>query len=236
LGRRSSKELHRCLDVIRRALLVCGILASLLYAGMNVFIAGQWEGYSSASQTVSELSAIGAPTRALWVRLGIVYTLLMAAFGWGIWRASARNRPLLVSGVLLAIYGVLGLFWPPMHLRAVLASGGATLTDTLHLVWAMLTVVLMVSAIGFASTAFERGFRRYSIATVLTLLVFGTLTTLDAPSVSANLPTPWIGVWERVNIAAFLLWVIVFALHLWPVQHSRGARDAGVSHGHIEAI
>ena len=45
---------------------------------MNVFVAMQWENYSSVSQTVSELSAIDAPTRPLWVPLGIVYTLLVS--------------------------------------------------------------------------------------------------------------------------------------------------------------
>jgi hypothetical protein len=68
-----------------RDLLACGILASLLYAAMNVFIPLQWEGYSSASQTVSELSAIGAPTRALWVVFGTIYTVVFVAFGWGVW-------------------------------------------------------------------------------------------------------------------------------------------------------
>jgi hypothetical protein len=58
----------------RKILLVCGVLSSVLYVAMNVFVAMQWAGYSSASQTVSELSAIGAPTRPLWVPLGLVYT------------------------------------------------------------------------------------------------------------------------------------------------------------------
>ena len=47
-----------------RISLICGIASSLLYVAMNVFVPMQWEGYSSASQTVSELSAIGAPTRS----------------------------------------------------------------------------------------------------------------------------------------------------------------------------
>ena len=55
----------------RRLLLCCGIISSLLYVAMNVFVAMQWKDYSSTSQTVSELSAIGAPTRSLWVALGI---------------------------------------------------------------------------------------------------------------------------------------------------------------------
>ena len=66
--------------MLRKALLVCGILSSLLYVAMNVFVAMQWEGYSSVSQTVSELSAIGAPTRSLWVLPGAVYTVLVTAF------------------------------------------------------------------------------------------------------------------------------------------------------------
>lgn len=43
-----------------KVLLVCGILSSLLYVAMNVFVPMLFEGYSLASQTVSELSAIGA--------------------------------------------------------------------------------------------------------------------------------------------------------------------------------
>ena len=61
--------------MLRKASLICGILSSLLYAAMTVFIAMQWEGYSSASQTVSELSAIGAPTRSLWLLPGALYTV-----------------------------------------------------------------------------------------------------------------------------------------------------------------
>ena len=108
----------------RKILLTCGIVSSLLYVAMNVLVPMQWEGFSSASQTVSELSAIGAPTRSLWVPLGVTYTLLVAAFGWGVWASARQNRPLRVAGGLLVAYGVIGLAWPPMHLREVLAAGG----------------------------------------------------------------------------------------------------------------
>src|SRR5687767_10253587 len=71
-------------------LLVCGIASALLYAAMVAFVAMRWQGYSSASQTVSELSAIGAPTRPLWVALAGVHTLLVTAFGCGVWLAAGR--------------------------------------------------------------------------------------------------------------------------------------------------
>jgi hypothetical protein len=101
-----------------------------------------------------------------------------------------------------------------MHQRAVLAAGGGTLTDTMHIVWTIVTNVFFMLEIGFGAAAFGKRFRFYSIVTMVILIVFGTLTGLDAPGVSANLPTPWIGVWERIIIGAFLLWVIVLAFTL----------------------
>lgn len=211
--------------MIRRTLLVCGILSSILYAAMTVFVALQWEGYSSASQTVSELSAIGAPTRPLWVPLGIVYTLLVAAFGWGVLASARGNRPLHVAGNVLVVYGIIGLAWPPMHPREVLAAGGGTLTDTMHLGFAMVTVVLMLLALGFGAVALGRRFRLYSIATILILAACGTLTALNAPRVGANLPTPWAGVWERINIGVFLVWVVVLAMSLLRLRGTGAVTD-----------
>jgi hypothetical protein len=209
----------------RKALLLCGILSSLLYVAMNVFVPMLWEGYSSASQTVSELSAIDTPTRPLWVALGIAYALLVAAFGWGVWGSASENRPLRVVGGLLVASGLIGLGWPPMHQRAVLAAGGGTLTDTLHIVWSMVTVPLFMLEIGFGAAAFGKRFRFYSIATMVILVVFtGVLTGMDAPRIQANLPTPWVGVWERIGIGAFLLWVVVLAITLLRVRNTQDVR------------
>ena len=199
---------------MRRLLLGCGILSSLLYVAMNVVIAARWPGYSPVTQTVSELSAIGAPTRSLWVPLGYIYTVLVGAFGWGVWKAAGGSRALRVLGALIVVYGSLGLFWPPMHLREALAAGGQSTTDTLHISFAMVTVALMLLAIGFGAAAAGRSFRVYSIATLVVLLVFGLLTGREAPGIESNQPTPLIGVWERINIGAFLLWVVVLATTL----------------------
>jgi hypothetical protein len=210
----------------RKTLLVCGILSSLLYVVMCVFVALQWESYSSASQTISELSAIGAPTRSLWAVPGAIYTLLVTAFGFGVWISAGRIRALRIAGGLLLAYGALGVLWPlaPMHLRETLAAGGGTLSDTMHLVLASVTVLLMLLAISFAAAAFGTWFRLYSIATLVVLAAFGALTFLDAPRMAASLPTPWIGVWERINIGVFLLWVVVLATTLLRVKDAAAER------------
>ena len=206
--------------MLRKSLLISGIASSLLYVAMNVVVAMQWEAYSSASQTVSELSAIGAPTRALWATLGVFYTVLVTAFGWGVWTSAGGCRALRNVGRLIVLYGALGLVWPlaPMHLRETLAAGGGTLTDTLHLALGAATVVLMLSAMIIGGGAFGLSFRWYSIASLAVLFVFAALTFRDAPGLSQGLPTPWIGVWERINIGVFLLWVVVLAIALWDVR------------------
>jgi len=95
---------------LNKALLLCGIVSSLLYIMMLVFIPIQWKEYSSNSQTVSGLSAIGAPTRALWVPLGSVYTLLAAIFGFGVLKSAKENTPLKMMGIFIIIYALLGAF------------------------------------------------------------------------------------------------------------------------------
>jgi hypothetical protein len=200
----------------RKALLVCGVASSLLYALMIWGI--RYEGYNPISQVPSELTAIGASTQVLWARLGSIYTVLITAFGIGVWKSGGRNRAVRVVGGLILAYASLGLLWPfaPMHQREVLAAGGGTTSDTLHVVLGAVTVFLMFLAIGFAATAFGKRFRLYSIVTIVVLLVFGELTFLEAPRLQMNLPTPWIGLWERINISVFLLWVVMLAAVLWP--------------------
>jgi hypothetical protein len=201
-------------NILRKALLTCGILSSLLYVAMLIFVPMKYEGYSFVTQTISELSAIGAPTRPLWVPLGIIYTLLIAAFGIGVWQSADENRPLRISGTLLSTYGVIGIGWvfAPMHQREVLAAGGGTISDTMHLVMGAVSNLFMLVSMGFAAAAFGKWFRFYSITTILLLLVFGALTGMDSPNVEANLPTPWLGVWERIMLSVFMLWAVVLAI------------------------
>lgn len=213
--------------MIRRFLLACGIVAPLLYVGTDILGAMRYEGYGYAAQTISELSAIGAPTRALVVPLFLVWAALLIAFGYGVWQSAGRKRALRVTGALLIGFGIVCLASPftPMHQRAVLAAGGRSLTDTLHVTGAIVDVLFILLIIGFGATAFGKRFRRYSMATVLIVLVFGALAGMDAPRLEANLPTPWVGVTERLSVYAYQLWALVLAAIL--------LRAEGTGHGRI---
>jgi hypothetical protein len=210
----------------RRPLLACGILAGVLYIAMTLLVGTLWDGYSAADQTISELSAVAAPTRPLWMALITVYTALMMAFGWTVWK-SAPNRALRIVGGLLFTQTVFGIFWPPMHERALLADGGATMTDTLHIVWTIVSSLFFMAALGFGAAGFGKRFRVYSLVTLAIVFASGAWTGTYAPAMQANLATPWAGVWERINTTAFMGWIATLALALLRAPQARRTTGRG---------
>lgn len=89
-------------DIARNVLLGCGVVSSLLYPVANdVLAAGRYEGYSSFSDTISELSAIGAPSRQLLVPLIMLYEVLLIAFGIGVWQTAQGKRTMRVTASLI---------------------------------------------------------------------------------------------------------------------------------------
>jgi hypothetical protein len=138
------------------------------------------------------------------ILLGTIYDLLVIAFGIGVWRSADGKRTLRIVAALLLGYGVACLLAPltPIHLRGT----ASTLTDTLHLVFAGVDVLFIVLILVFGANAFGRGFRLYSIGTILLGAVSGVLMAVDAAR---------FGLWERINIYSFMLWIAVFAIVLW---------------------
>ena len=195
---------------LRKVGLACGVLSSVVYIAADVASGVSWPAYTFTSQTISELSAIGAPSRPIWLPFGIAYDLLLIAFGVGVFGCTSHKRGLRITAALLIAIGAIGSVWPPMHLRGSVTS----LTDTLHIVWAGVISLLILLAIGFGSGAFGRRFRVYSAATIAILLVSGALTSLYGPRIAANQPTPGVGILERIDLAGFLVWTAVLAIAL----------------------
>ena len=199
-----------------RTLLAGGIVASLLYFGMCIVIADLMPGYNPVTQTISELAAIGTPTRLIWTIPAMIHTALVALFGLGVVRSSHNNHNLRHTGAIFMIYGVLGLGWVflPMHQREVLAAGGGNFTDTMHIVFSFITGLMMLVAMTFGGRALGREFRIYTLITAALLIIFGILTSIESPNINLNQPTPMIGVWERMLIGLFLVWNTVLAFIL----------------------
>ncbi|MDT0212554.1 DUF998 domain-containing protein [Rothia sp. ARF10] len=196
---------------LTRALLWCGPAYAVLYPVVNdVVAATAYDGYDRMSQAVSELSATGAPTRTFLMALGPVFVLLQVGFGVGIWRSAAGRRSIQVAGALMAAHGVTSLLWmvAPMSRREVIAAGGATSADTMHLVLAGATGLFVAAYVTALAVAFGWRFRAYSGLTLATALVFARLSA-QVEQLEAGNPTPWMGLLERVGMGAWLLWMTV---------------------------
>ena len=220
--------------MLRNTLLVCGVLSSLLYIGADVLAAMLHGDYHSfTSQAISELTAVGAPTEPLVHPLFIIYDVLLMAFGMAVWRSLGRKRAFhLVGGLLIGIAAV-GLVWPPMQLRGT----GDVSGDAPHIAVAGVIVVFILLAIGFGASLFGRRFRAYSLATILILLLSGALTGIAGSRLAAGQPTPWLGITERINVGAYLVWVLVLAITLLRSKNPAiRANSLGVAGGHRQSL
>lgn len=191
-------------------LLTCGILAALVYVTSDALAAWSWDGYSYRGQTISETFAIGAPTRPFVLLRGLAYSTLLFLFGAGVWKSAEGRYPLRrAAGLLMGIslVDLVAPFVAPMHLR----GEERTLTDAMHIALASIDVLFILLIVGFGAMAFGRRFRLFSIGTIAVVVVFGTLAGLDGSRLAANLPTPWVGITERISVFGFMLWLSVFA-------------------------
>jgi hypothetical protein len=80
--------------MLRKILLGCGVVSSVLYITVDVIGSLRYPGYSYADQEFSELRAQGSPVRlphgcSEW---GIPYTLMVGAFAGGVWRSAEPKR------------------------------------------------------------------------------------------------------------------------------------------------
>lgn len=198
---------------MRRAMLVCGIISPLLYAAADLLAGLTSSGYSFRDQTISELGAIGAPSRPLFATLLVLVYLLITAYGVGVYRSAANRPKLRWTGALLIALGVLALTvgqFAPMRPRGTEQG----LTGALHLIEGAVAMLLLLAAMSSAATALGRRFALYTIITILVMLSLGGWSTMDIPRVEAGLPTPWIGVKERIYWYSYQLWYIVLSVRL----------------------
>ncbi len=218
--------LKKDVNFTEKLLLACGIVSSLFYAGMDVIGGTRWQGYSWISQEFSRLSAIGAPSRSLHLVLSPVDTVLVVAFGLGVWWSAGRKRALRIVGGALVVYALVSLLWPQFFPEDLTAPVSA-FTNTMHIILTGVTVFSWMLILGFGATAFGKRFRLYSIGTLLTVLVFGVLTGPQAAAMAVGQPTPWLGLTERINIYSFMLWVVVLAIGLLRAQRTIAPRQLG---------
>ena len=212
--------------VVRPALLACGLVYAVLYPVVNDVIAATfYDGYSRTSQAVSELSAVGAAPRPFLMAVGPVFSLLQIGFGVGVWQSAQGKVSLRVAGALMVGHGAMSFLWvfAPMSRREVIAAGGGTSADTMHLVLAAGTGLFVAAYVAVFAIGSGWVFRVYSVLTLAVALVFGRLSA-QVDKIQAGAPTPYLGLLERIGIGAWLLWMAVASVML--LRRSRAEHSA----------
>ncbi|MGE5250029.1 MAG: DUF998 domain-containing protein [Bacteroidota bacterium] len=198
-------------DVLQTILLACGILAPLLYLATDRLAGRLLNGYNFAAQSMSELSAAGAPTRSLVVSLNFLATVLMIAFGVGVWRAvSQAFLPRIVAGLLIGnvVLALAAVLFFPTHfgVRPIFASVGVIIM--------VFSVLFLVLAMIFGAAAFGGWLRILSIAIPAAYAVLAVLRFAIAGASSSGQTVSLIGTQERTMVYSFHLWVIALAIYL----------------------
>lgn len=86
----------------------------------------------------------------------------------------------------------------------------------MHIAATFVMSLFIVAMMAFGAFMHGRRFRLYSFGTIAIVMVFGALAGFLAGPMPG--PTPWLGLAERVNIYATMLWIAVLAVSLWRFQ------------------
>lgn len=193
-----------------RLLLSCGILASLLYLGTDLWAGKLLKGYSFSAQSMSELGADGSPTRQLVVVLTLAAGACLIVFGVGIWQTSASAiLSRIVAGLIIgnAVAGLIAtLFFPNrFQVRPEFGTPGVLLM--------FLSVLCFVLVMVVGAAAFHGWMRVLSIAIPVAYVLLAILRFATAASSTLG-TTVLIGAQERTMAYSFLVWVTALAIYL----------------------
>ena len=215
---------------VQAVLLGCGIVSTIMYIAVDLLAASRHPAYSLVDQTISELSAIGAPTAHYWSAMGPAYEVLMLLFGIGVLREAKGNHALRIVGALLVGFSVFGVLWAffPMHQR----GAAMTWTDVGHIVLGAVTMTFFLTLVVVGAFTLGRRFRVYSFATLAVLVPSGIATFAFAPRLIAGESTPFLGIVERFNVYGSMVWVAVLGVSL--LRRQRALRSSRVTSPELE--
>jgi len=152
----------------------------------------------------------------------VVYNVLMAAFALGVWTSGSPKRTARITGAAMLVYAVLSMVTASFF-QMDMRGAEATSRGSLHGPMTAVMSLFIVLSMGFGAFLLGRRFRLYSFATIVIVIIFGVLTGLQAPHLEAGQPTPWMGLTERVNIYATMLWFAALAIALLRAEKGQGS-------------
>ena len=172
-------------ELLIKILLICGIISTILYFGADLIAATLlYEGYDYTSQQQSELSAIGAPTRLLWIAMTLVYDSLVIAFSIGLWLSAGEKRSVRITSILLGVYSIIGIIFIffPMNQPGTAESS----SDFGHIIIVILQLITMFLFLSIGSINSGKNFHIYSILTLIVMIIAGVVVFTQVDAIAAG--------------------------------------------------
>ncbi|OFX85139.1 MAG: hypothetical protein A2W99_07035 [Bacteroidetes bacterium GWF2_33_16] len=198
----------------KKILLFSGIMAVIIYV-LHVVIGGfLWKGYSHLHQPISDLTATGAPNKALLMIFTMIYGVLAIVFAvsFTIFESKKYHKFVFWGGVLFILLHIISVsygFFPQD-----LPGATATYLGKMHIVvtafivpFTILTPFLI--GFGFIKEPNWKTFGVYSIITGILILFFG-----GASGIFFAQKWPYFGLIERLNIGILQVWTFCFSYKL----------------------
>lgn len=204
--------------MLRKLLIYCGLAAPVLYVFTAIIGAAlRPDDYSHIVNAISELLSNGAPNKAILDVVFNIYNALLLVFAIGAFSA-LRNSPRLsrfALGILVAIQ-VLSFSWGffPMDPLGAEATFAGTMHNVLGGVVAMATIVMPL-LMGLGLRRFDN-FNRYAVYSFISsaIIFVSGLTGVILAGQGVHL----FGLFERITIGTYEVWIFVTALRLLAIQ------------------
>lgn len=181
--------------------------------------------YSHLRHPVSELTSSHAPDRWLLGGFYIAYNLILVVFAVGLFLTGRRSATLKVAFVFLIGTAVGGVLLVGPFPQDTMGQPGTT-AGAMHIALAAVVSPLTVATtflLGFASRrdGLWRGTSRFSLLMGLVILATGALAGITAVKDGV-----YLGLFQRVTIGAFLVWVL--GLAAWALVKTRRVGEPDV--------
>lgn len=199
--------------MLRKILICCGIAAPVLYVITAIVGAALRNDYSHIVNAISELISNGAPNKAILDVVFNIYNTLLLAFSIGAYSA-LKNSPRIcrVSMGLLIGIQILSFSWGffPMDPLGAETTFAGTMHNILGGIVALATIIMpLLMGLGLQRMDGFQGYAKYSFISSAIIFVSG-LTGVILAGQGVHL----FGLFERITIGTYELWIFVTALNL----------------------
>ena len=199
-------------EISKKHLYYGGIFGPIVFLLNDIVGSIITQGYSPIIHAVSELTQAGSENAFLLSSLFLIAAMMLVVFAIGLVRhyKFGHSKLIFLGGLLIGFLGILsalsGTIFPMDPF-----NGDATFAGEMHKILTGINIVLIILAIPIIGTGLYREkqwklFRLYSIITVLIMGTFGGLT-----SVLMMNDIELLGLFERITIYAYQLWIFILA-------------------------